>query len=102
MILTGTDGTNPVCPCWKCDSLPLFRLARKADPLGMFKRLVSLLRYLNTNVPLGLTLVVDPTLANPARGTRHRLVVGGKVVDVISPSGTKDPSATNTEATKVG
>lgn len=49
----------------------------------MIRRLVQALRSKKRTFEARFALVVDPTAVDGTQGIRHRMVLGGKVIDLI-------------------
>lgn len=50
----------------------------------MIRRLVEALRSRKRTLDVRFALVVDPATVDEAQGVCHRMILGGKVIDLIS------------------
>jgi hypothetical protein len=61
---------------------------------GMIQRLVHALRSINWLPEMRLSLVVNPAVIGEPDRLRHRMVLGGKVIDLIRETKTSTKEAT--------
>ncbi len=71
------------CPCQKSVPLRLPQSKTKCQAARMIHRLVEALRTRKRAFEVRFALVVDPATVDEAQGVRHRMILGGKVIDLI-------------------